>query len=390
MKTPEAEKKTSSGVTTTPEVREIKPKVLFSNGSKPQPDPKEAMKKTSEVEPKVLRFDKPSSEPSKVQETVKPAIQPKILFGKTAQTPHVAIVKEERQPVKPTVVLPGGTARKRIEATPYELRTMVGGLCEEAVIVKALELIKVTNLDDGRDEKAMNWGSELQRRLSTLLDEETALLQSGTIDGSKREIAEIFQILSRLNLESGNAAASKGGLIASITKRVRSDNPKSRFDAAYKKLQSAISRLESRLPELSKFISSVNGLIGRTKALATEIEAAIIAGNFLTQYVRSGKYIGEGESVRLEGQMQTLDQRVESLTSTQATLKLSLVQREFLAKSAAHIIDCVQNTLLVDIPAWRTNYLCVLTAIMSGGEPDGSVFEELVVKQRKILERIQV
>ncbi|GEM_PF-2847871 len=391
MKTPE-EKNIPSGVIITPGVKRsggTEPKVLFPKGSKAKNTETASGGQTDEVQPKVLTFSTtaPKAMPAQPQPQ---AISPKVLFGKPTNVTHPIAPQDGLQLVKPAVILRNGMIRRRIEVTPYELRTTIAGLCEEAVVQKAIELVKTTNLDDGRDEKVMSWGSDSQRRLSSLLDEETRIVRSGVIEASKQEIAEIFEILQSLDLESISTGGAKEGLLTSLLRQVRGDDPITRFDAAYQSLQVTVKKLEARLPELQTLRGSAQTLVSRTKALGLEVEAAMIAGKYLTDYVRSGKYSGEGESVRLEEQMKTLDQRVESLASTQATLKMGLLQREFLVQTMAHIIDCVQNTLLVDIPAWRTTYLCVLSAISAGQQPDSSVFGQLMEKQNKILERIKI
>ena len=387
MRTPEEGQK-PSGVTVTPEVKptEARPKVLFTEGL-PQPEKGKEEEQGGRAEPKVLSFGAkaPTPEPDLVKGSA-----PKVLsFGAGKTVSQAAPASEHIEAAKPKIVLPGGITRKRIEVSPYELRTTIAGLCEEAVIVRAIEIIKVTNLDDGRDDKVVAWGAELQQKLSVLLDDETRIVRSDEVEGSKRDIASVYATLKGINI-SDSVVPVKEGLFASLARRVTGNDPKARFEASYQSLQSTVKKLEARLPELRKLVEAGRKLLADTKALEQEVEATIIAGNYLVYFIRSGKCGEQTWSHRLQEQMDTLDQRVESLGLSQTTLKMSAVQREFLVKTMAHIIDCVQNTLLVDIPAWRTNYLFVLSAIMSGNQPDGSVLGEVITKQQKILERIQV
>ncbi len=386
MKTPGEESK-PSGVPKPEETKKgSQPKILFPQDVSPRGDSRQVDARVpGKVEPKVLSFvRKPASTEEGTQ-----ALTPKVLFSSGKQASQATPQPGAPPAVTPKVVLHDPTIRRRLTVTEYELRSTLGALSEQETIRKALEQIRVTNLDDGRDDKFVNWGVPSQRTLSQLLDQEMHLVQSPALVSSRQEMADMFAILKRITVPQ-QRPLSRAGMLARIAEKVRKTDLPSNFDVEYAKLQLVTSHLEARLPELRALGEAARKLVEDTKALEGDVEATIIAGRYLVYCVRSGRYSGDGLSVRLEEQMKILDQRVESLSSTAATLKMNVVQREFLVATITHLVDCVQNTLLVDIPAWRTNYMCVLAAVSAGNEPDGSVFTELISKQQQILERIQV
>ena len=296
-----------------------------------------------------------------VQKEVKPSV---LSFGAPA------VHREESKPVLPSVIFHGGTARKRIEVSAYELRSMITEGCDIAVFTKASQHIRVTNLDDGRDEKFLHWGEEFQRNASKLLDRETYIVHSPVMDASKQEISAIVNALNKLQI------GKRGESIA-------------KFEGEYRNLHNLVTNLNARIPQLEELARSAELLRTDTLTLLDEVMAVIIAGKYLIFYCRSGKYNGAIEAVRIEDQMKKLDSRIESLTSIIAMFEVSKLQRQYLAASIVHIIDCVSNTLLVDIPAWRTNYLCVLTAIANGTQLDDAIVASVTNTQQRIVQGLQ-
>lgn len=300
--------------------------------------------------------------------------EPVSIFG-ARKTPAPA--PASAGPKTPTLAFTGAVQRKQILLGYDEVKLKFPHLSSTQVAL-VIENVRETNIQVDSWQLLLEWGVDSQKQLATMLDKELQLVQSGSIQESKDRIAAIIS-----QLDEFNDIVTNDGSFGHKLKSLFYD-PKKDFEKKYTTLKLIVDALDASIPRLQQFARDTETYQKQSGAIKADVESAIAAGTCVLEYATAHKAELPNAPVSL------LDNRVTSLITTLGTLAMGDTQRALLKDTINRLIDCIQNVLLTELPAWRTNYMAILTLDASDPQKRQQVVENFICSQTKLLTKLKV
>lgn len=339
----------------------VTPKNVFAAvAGKPQPP---QLPEKKEVKPTTVFASKPKTEIAYSSDSFVPYLT--TLSSEISAAPTNAFNTPQKPPISltpavssgskgPSVAFKGATLRKQIALSVSDLKVKFPKLSEEQ-IYSVIDKVRATNVQSGSYEGLSDWGTPIQRRLSALLDAELVLIQSSELEKAKEEIAAVITRIERFN----SILAEKEQTIATRIFGIF-NNPKKEFDSKYAELKAVVASLDSKLPKLRAMAQKIRESQEEADVVEYGIEVYIAGAQCLIEYINTHEDV-TGKQSAIGSQIQLLEGRVLSLTSSATTLVASNTQRSLIKATVDKIIECIQDVLLVELPAWRASYIAILT-----------------------------
>lgn len=276
--------------------------------------------------------------------------------------------------------------RKRLPVTLQDISNCNKNVIDSLVLNKALEIVLTTNVDDGDDMKIIYWGADLQTQHNQLLEFEFATTQSPLITTSQEELGKIVVILQEMDITKINPS-----MWSSIFTSVEISKQKIRktLDEKYIILQSYIKSLQGKVAGLIDIVKKLQSHVVNLNVLIENVNASLLAGKFLSDYIGSDKHPDKNSLAKLKTQRVALDTRLIGLTATLGTLKVNIQQNDLSISLLNSLIENVQATLLVDIPLWYTSYIGFLTLNVSKTNDYNEQKQKLITQQQQILTKLK-
>jgi len=302
--------------------------------------------------------------------------EPVSIFG-ARRLPDASIPPKTDGPKVPTLAFAGAVQRKQILLGYDEVKLKFPHLSSTQIAL-VIENVRETNIQVDSWQLLLEWGVDSQKQLGTMLDKELQMVQSGTITESKERIAAIISQLGEFN-----NIVSNDGSFGNRLKGLFYD-PKKEFDKKYAALKLIVDALDASVPRLLQFARDTETYQKAAEAIKADVESAIAAGTCVLEYIAAHRAELPNAPVSL------LDSRVTSLITTLGTLAMSNTQRGLLKGTINHLVDCIQNVLLTELPAWRANYMAVVTLDASDSQKRQEVVEKFICSQTKLLTKLNV
>jgi hypothetical protein len=202
---------------------------------------------------------------------------------------------------------------------------------------KALSLILQTNVDTIQLEWVLQFGKEQQEMYADCASNVFKLAQNGAIVSSQHTLLEILSCITEAEYpgEGSDGFLSKLQLIKNRKKHA--------FDSAVECIQINSDLLKDKLPVLLDIISSVNTFTNIISTLTLQLEPAIVASAFFSEY-KKDNFPAE-----------LFLSRSNSLLDTRLMCSQSKLQLDTLSNTVISLIDTINQTILCDIPQWLSN-----------------------------------
>jgi hypothetical protein len=304
--------------------------------------------------------------------------KPVNIFGTATKAPSAM----PTGPKGPTFAFKGATLREQISLSFNDLKAKFPNL-SDGQIVKVVEMVRATNVQSGKYEGLSDWGIAIQKQFSNALDRELTLLQTGLLEEAKQEIATIISRLESFNdIVSAKTATLKDKLFGFFA------NPKADFENRYIELKKVVASLDNKLPGLKALRAEVQTQQKDAKFIEDSLAVHLAGAACIIEYINNHLEV-TGPQPAIGSQVQLMEARVLSLTTSQATVITSNTQRDLIALTINRIIEVVQDVLLVELPAWRANYIAIL-ALDASDANYSQKLQEFAGKQTQLLVKLKV
>jgi hypothetical protein len=279
-------------------------------------------------------------------------------IGSTA--PPLAPAPVAAAPATPTKLPGKGIARA--EVTSALIAAANPATKEEAVLNRAVAIVKSVDLSELCGNAALLWGQPTQERHAALVDEGLTLAQDGSLEQARRHVARIMEILSGIHLDRVFAATKKGvgALVAGLAGRATAatDTPEE-LESALRELGQIVNLLRATTGDLASLRGKVQANAEAIVQNGKEVEASLCAAAFLAGYVR-------GKPADFKPDTAThLDARAQSLTATLASIAGHGGVRQAQADNPVSFIQLIQDVALVSLPDWISTITAAKTAAAS-------------------------
>ncbi len=374
-----------------PEKKEdpIQPKVL-SFSQKEEGSRQIEHKITDPIEPKVLLFASQQEENTKTQQEGSNVPKPKVLFGE-AKAPSTVPARPE----KPSVTVLFSTEasiRRKIEVSVEVLRTIDANIDDATSLQKAKEMISFFNFEDGRDEKFFSFGTREQEENSKLAHRILEISSNEAFEKTKRSITEIINTMNSLDRD----------LLLGTKKNIFSFLKPKENISPREKLRVMLEDTKKRIVEIQQYLPILIELRDETKHLHTSIphlirtvDAAIVAGKYLSSYGASLKNNhdtthGLQKTDKLDTALSLLGDRVQSLGITKMGLFQAMQQLEIQERGLTLTIQNIQEVTLTLLPTWQSTISSIMVLLQTQPiDKDTRDLHDLFTLQEKILERLK-
>lgn len=259
----------------------------------------------------------------------------------------VAPLFSNSAPVKkengPRPLFSNATVRKRIEVKVEDLAKYSQ---DNDAIKVALQLILSTHVEKITHKEVLEWGAQIQKNHSELLESIFTIFNSPLIKKTKGHFTVIVECLQKTA-----PPAKEKNLFGKLMDAITPDDVK--MDVALLEMDKHIKELERSQPELYGIKKQLDSLISELNRFNKELEPLIISCSFFGDYQKD------------DFPYQLFLSRLSSLLSAKGTIATNLQQVKLFNDNVSNFIDSLSNVLLTDIPMWKTNYL---TSLTNGGE----------------------
>jgi len=371
-------KSISSGTNFMP--KEIKVKVLFSENDESSQD--QVVSDT--VKPKVLNFNN-SKKPK-----VKQVVVSKILFDSENEENNVKTCKPLKARPVAKIVLKNAEIRKQIKVSLDELQE-ISTVTEESILEQAQSIIQSFNLDDGRDQKFTEFGTDLQEKYADKVEAIFKLTTNTAVNKTKVKLGRIAELIEQVS----HIDTQKKDSIFSVLKKVKG-SLKQDFNIVYAEIEILADELEDKIPELLNVKNKFDEFANQLPDFLDEIEAVLLAGKFLisysTEFLENFSLEDLEDKVnynKLETVLAVFEKRIESIELTKLSLLQGFDQVKMFRINILNMINLIQNTVVTMIPLWHNNYLNAMRVSNEKPNKKLSVYAEFKTIHDQILTKLQ-
>ncbi len=353
---------------------------------------------TSKNKPTIIQLEKVNQKPSptvirsvdsasaKQPETGK--ISPSVIRTASANAPTVTssnIVLQDESPTKevskvqPTKM--AGFERDRLPVTMEEFRKANPEIPYN-LSSKAYQMVIETDIAHILSSSALIWQTAIQKQYSDkvmLLLEHT---EHESIAKASFLINRVTEILGAIDLH-GVCEYEKDGMISKLLKHANKeyDTPEELHEAE-NELKQLCQLLSKHLQKLILLQQKLDTLNREIVTLATEVNAAQIAANFLADYLHKSKL----SDAKIADQFL---ERSMSLLHTQTQIVENEAAREVQLMLPSQLITMIQNTVLVMLPDWLGSISSIRSMLESNKKVTITEVEEISDWKKRILKRLK-
>lgn len=312
-----------------------------------------------------------------------PAIQPTKTFVPTRlpanPLPNPAPVP--RGVDHPTAIT--GVARKRIPVTFADLEALRLST-DVAVLTLALKRVQVTNADDLTDSLVVLWGQETQQAYGKLVSETLNFLQSPVLKKASDRMGRLLDILALIDLKKVAGFGAADNAISRLwTKTTASIDSLPELMDATREIEQITMLLNNELEALLDLKKTLEGNSRAIDEVAASIEVEAIAATYIAQYLEKSP----NTEARLQAQQ--LVGRSMSLVQSYAQIRSSQGMRQMQIEQPLHIVNAIQHTVLVMVPAWLGSVTSLRVMLEGKRKPTVTEVGELSDQTNTIIQQLK-
>ncbi len=279
----------------------------------------------------------------------------------------------------------GGDVRKRLPCTRQDLQQLAG-TAAPAVIDKALNLVASVNLDDRHFEDVVRFGAQLQSQHGALMEKELAFMQNPELAQAQGLHAQILRAIEAADPDLLFSSQNRGLRGALKSLGLGRADPEDIFTAQFGKLAALAQDLKKREPALSALDHQLAKLAAQFDHLLIEVQAHILAANFITAHVRK-HHADRPDADHYVLQANTLENRVGSLLATRLSLESGRVTHNLLGDAVHGMLHAGHELMEEGLPAFHTAFVTAITHARL--TPDTSHLQHLRIAFSNILKQLK-
>lgn len=254
-----------------------------------------------------------------------------------------------RRVASPTAV--AGRARERIEVGLAELRALSPGSSED-VLGAALRELQMFVVADATPGRAVLWGHELQREYGELVSKTLAHAQAPVLARVHVHLSRMIDILRSIDLGAVAGVTGEGARVGTLFKRFSNKiDTREELRRATTEIDQLVQRLSDATTELVELKDAIYESLQRVAALGDRVEAAAVAAQFLSEYLRP----------KSEEVSRRFFERAMSLTQTALQIRGSASLGASQLEQPLALIRAIQDVALVAVPAWLGTVTSLIT-----------------------------